>query len=123
MGKRNNWRYGYTLTDFLEQPRKIRKDVLRKVELQVHRVIMEHSDIMSKCPHVVWFERHRKDCQYFIKAPIFRNCSLVANHFGPFTVTEIASMMSETKDAVYHTQRSAMKKLRSTIEKTRKEFD
>lgn len=117
----NNWKNNYHLSDVLYTPSKLDLKTYKRILKMVHNVIIQHPSIIEKCPEVVEEWNTPKNSRYYIKAPMFRNNSLIANHFGPFTVDEIATMMEETRDTIYSIEKSAKKKLRKALFKIKKE--
>lgn len=108
----NEWRSGYSLKQIIESPDTIDSRTLDVLVYSVIRVVKDNPWIINKCTHLVNFDIHPVDCAFYINAPIFLNCSLIANFFGPFTVEEISYMTGESKDHIYKIQKSALKKLK-----------
>lgn len=112
----DDWRRGYDLPDLLNLSAKVDPKILDGLRSQVSRVLEDNPFIATDCPRIQQKTLVTDvSCPYYIKAPIFKNCSLIANFFGPFTAKEVAYMMDLTIDTVYHIEKSAMQKLREHL--------
>lgn len=108
----DEWRNGYNLPDIVNLSKEVSSRTLENVKTQVVHLLQDYPFIVTDCPRAAQeIPVTDTSCPFYIKAPIFRNCSLVANFFGPFTAKEVAYMMDLTIDSVYHIEKSAMKKL------------
>ena len=107
----NDWKNGYTLSQLLNRSMAVDLNTLETIESKVFNLIKNNTSIIEKCPNVLDYEVKGENSRYFIKAPIFRNCVLIAAHFGPFTVNETALMLGITEDSVLKIQKNAIKKL------------
>jgi len=109
----DEWRNSCDFEDVLNMSKSVDNSILSNLMRQVQQVLIDHPFITAVCPRVKESTViSDTSCPFYIKAPLFRNCSLIANFFGPFTAKEVAYMMNTSIDAIYHIEKSAMQKLR-----------
>lgn len=112
---KGHWKNGYDTKTIVKTPSKLDLRTQKRLILFVHRIIVSVPEILERCPEVVEGSLDSSH-PFYIDAPIFRNCALVACHFGPFDVDEVALMMNEEKEAIYNIQKAAMNKLKKYFE-------
>lgn len=111
----DEWKRGYKISDVLNYQADIY--TLERVIQRVVSVLCTNPYILDACPRIEQEDTQDLTCPYYIKAPIFRDCSLIANFFGPFTVEEISIMMDEEPRRVTRLIASGMKRMKAKLKK------
>ena len=111
----DEWKRGYKISDIINY--EADQYTLEKVITRVVSVLLDNPSILKSCPRIEFEDTDDITCPYYIKAPIFRDCSLIANHFGPFTVEEISIMMNEDPKRINRLISSGLKKMQKQMKK------
>jgi hypothetical protein len=109
--EKGHWKNGYDTETIVRKPAVLDLYTRKRILLFVHKLVITVPEILERCPEVVDGPLPSTH-PFYIQAPIFRNCALVACHFGPFEVEEVAIMLNEDKETIYNIQKSAMNKLK-----------
>lgn len=111
----DEWKCGYKISDIINYSAD--PNTLSKVITRVISVLYDNPFILDSCPRIEQEDTVDPTCPYYIKAPIFRDCSLIANFFGPFTVEEISIMMDEDPKRISRLIESGIKHMKAKLEK------
>lgn len=111
----DDWRRGHKLEDLVNY--QVDDQTLKRIINRIVRILIQNPFILQDCPRVANEDTLDPSCPYYINAPIFMDCSLIANFFGPFTNEEIAALMGCGPKEIQRLVSSGIKKMRKRMKK------